>query len=113
MIPGMNPRQMQRAMKQMGMEQTEIPALEVVIKFAEKQWVFRNPSVSSISMMGQESLQLTGDFDVEPLDTGKLKITPEDIAMVIEQTNCSTQDAKTAIEKANGDIAEAILTLTK
>jgi nascent polypeptide-associated complex subunit alpha len=113
MIPGMNPRQMQKAMKQMGMEQTDIPALEVVVKFEEKQWVFKNPSLASISMMGQDSLQLTGDFDVEPLDTGKIQITQDDINIVTEQTNCTTQAAQEAIEKSNGDIAEAILSLSQ
>ncbi len=37
MIPGMNPRKMQQAMKKMGIQQVEIPATEVIIKTPEKE----------------------------------------------------------------------------
>ncbi len=33
--------------------------------------------------------------------------------MVMEQTGCSEDAAKTALQKANGDIAEAILQLSE
>ena len=36
MIPGINPKQMQKAMKQLGMKQEEIQATEVIIKSPEK-----------------------------------------------------------------------------
>ena len=42
----MNPRKMQQMMKQLGIQQTEIPANEVIIKTSEKEIIIRNPSVS-------------------------------------------------------------------
>ena len=52
MIPGMNPRQMQQAMKKMGIKQEEIDALAVIIRTRDKDIILRNPSVQKINMMG-------------------------------------------------------------
>ena len=53
MFPGMNPREMQKAMKRLGIKQEEIDAEEVIIKTAGKSLVIKNPHVSRVNMMGQ------------------------------------------------------------
>ncbi len=63
MIPGINPKQLKQAMKQLGMKQEEIDAKEVIIKTSEKQLVIKNPSVVRINMMGQDSFQITGEVN--------------------------------------------------
>jgi nascent polypeptide-associated complex subunit alpha len=110
MIPGMNPRQMQQAMKKLGMKQEEIDATEVIIKTPSKDLVIENPQVLKVNMMGQESLQITGDIIEKER---KLEISEDDIKTVAEQTGVSEEEAKAAIEETNGDLAEAILKLKK
>ena len=59
----MNPREMQKAMKRLGIKQEEIDALEVIIKTPTKNLIIRNPHVSRINMMGQETLQVSGEIE--------------------------------------------------
>lgn len=107
MIPGMNPRQMEQAMKKLGIKQLKIEAEEVIIKCSDKNIIIRNPEIVKMNMMGQESLQITGDMHEETIS----KITEEDISTVVEQTGASKETAEEAIEKNNGDLAAAILEL--
>ena len=108
MIPGMNPRQMQQAMRRLGIQQTEIDATEVIIKTPEKDLVIRNPHVSKVNMMGQETIQVVGD--IEELER-KLVINDDDVKTVIDQTGATEEDARAAIEETDGDLAEAIMKL--
>ncbi len=105
MFPGMNPKQMQKAMQRMGIKQEEIDAIEVIIKTPEKNLVFKQPQVSRVDMMGQKTYQVVG----EP--TEESNISEEDINTVAEQANVSKEEAKKALEKHNGDLAEAIISL--
>ncbi len=50
-----NPKQLEKAMKQMGVKSEEIPADEVIIKSQDKEIVISNPQVQKVNMMGQES----------------------------------------------------------
>ena len=110
MLPGMNPRKMQQMMKQLGIQQVEIPATEVIIKTKDKTIVITNPSVSKVNMMGQENFQISGDVHEEQVSTVP-DISEEDIKTVMEQTGTDRNTARKAIEKAEGDLAEAILNL--
>ncbi len=107
MFPGMNPRQLEQAMKKMGIKQEEIEASEVIIKGKEKQYIIRNPQIIKMNMMGQESLQVTGTLEEVS------SITEEDIKTVASQANVSEAEAKQALEESNGDLAEAILHVKK
>lgn len=112
MIPGMNPRKMQQMMKQMGIKQEEIPATEVIIKTESKNIIIRNPSVQKVNMMGQETLQISGEMEEQAIDTTP-DISEEDIKTVMEQANCSKEQAEAAIKEHNGDLAEAIMSLAE
>ena|SRR3989344_8364615 len=106
MIPGINPKQLKQAMKQLGMKQEEIDAKEVIIRTSEKQLVIKNPSVVRINMMGQDSFQVTGEVNEESLEKWK----KEDIEIVSKQAGVSYEKARDVLEK-EGDIAGAILAL--
>lgn len=99
---------MKQAMRKLGIKQEEIEASEVIIKTPEKNIVIRNPNVSKINMQGQETFQIMGDVTEE---AAELEISQEDIDVVMQQTDCSEEEARKAIEESGGDLAEAILKL--
>lgn len=106
----MNPKQMQQAMKQLGIRQEEIDAVEVIIRLQDKELVLSHPSVQKITMQGQESFQIAGAVEERSLDSSP-EITEEDIDTVMEQTGCSREEAEEAINQSDGDLAEAILSV--
>jgi nascent polypeptide-associated complex subunit alpha len=112
MIPGMNPRQMQQAMKKMGIKQETLPAHEVIIRLAGKDLVISQPEVTRINMMGQMTFQIAGAVEEREQETAP-SITEEDIQTVMDQANVTKEVAEQAITDANGDLAEAILSLSE
>lgn len=108
----MNPRKMQQMMKQLGVKQVEIPAKEVIIKTDDTEIIITNPSVSKVDMMGQETFQISGDVHEQEL-SAKPEISEEDIKTVAEQADVSEEEAEKAIEKTDGDLAQAIMLLKK
>jgi nascent polypeptide-associated complex subunit alpha len=110
MIPGMNPRDVQRAMKRMGIKQEEIDATEVVIKTSDKEIMIQNPQVSKVNMMGQETFQVIGKAEERAISS-EPEISQDDIKTVMQQTGASEEKAREAIMKNNGDLAKAIMEL--
>src|SRR3989344_3285020 len=108
----MNPREMQKAMKRLGIRQEEIDAEIVIIKTADKELVIKNPHVTKVNMMGQETLQVVGDI-TEVDRNERIDISNDDTETVMAQTNCSREEALEALEESNGNLAEAILKLQK
>ena len=58
MFPGINQKQIEKVMKQMGVKQETIDADEVIIKTPEKNIVVKNPNVVKVNMQGNESFQI-------------------------------------------------------
>ena len=110
-MPNMNPRQMQQMMRKMGIKQEDMDAEEVIIKCSDKIVRISNPSVQKVDMMGQKSYQISGEESIESVGSGT-DISDEDIETVTKQANSGREEAKQALEKTGGDIAEAILLLT-
>ena len=110
MIPGMNPRDMQRAMKRLGIKQEEIDAREVIIRTSDKEIIIQNPQVSKVNMMGQETFQIIGRPEEHPISS-EPEINEDDIKTVMQQTGATEEKAKEAIEKNNHDLAKAIMAL--
>lgn len=106
MMPGINPRQMQSMMKKLGIKQQDIDAQEVIIKTQDKNIVIKNPQVALVDMMGSKSFQISGEI------TEESAISEEDINTVAEKANVDRKQAKAALEKSKGDLAEAILSIT-
>ncbi|MEK6840298.1 MAG: nascent polypeptide-associated complex protein [Nanoarchaeota archaeon] len=109
MLPSMNPKMMEKAMKQLGIKQEQIEASEVIIKCPDKDLVIHNPQVSKIKAMGQETFQIIGE--VEEVEAGVADIKQEDIKTVMQQTKVSEKKAKEALIEHKGDLAAAILAL--
>ncbi len=110
MIPGMNPRQMQQAMKRLGIQQEDIEATEVIIRCPDKDIVISQPSVARVNMMGQKTFQISGEAHERPHDTAP-DISPDDVKTVMEQAHVDEATAKDAIAKHKGDLAAAIVEL--
>lgn len=107
MFGGLDPKKMQAMMKQMGINQQEIPALRAIIeKEDNSKIIIENPSVTKIAMQGQESFQITGNIREESAG-----ISEEDIKIVMEKTGCTKEKARKTLEKT-GDLTEAILELS-
>ncbi|HSB47721.1 MAG TPA: nascent polypeptide-associated complex protein [Candidatus Bilamarchaeum sp.] len=104
---GMDPKKMQAMMRQMGIKSEEIAATKVTIETSEGALIIEEPQVVKITMQGQSSFQISGNVRREE------KASADDIKMIMEQTGCSEEAAKDALEKSGGDIAEAILSLGK
>lgn len=102
----LNPRDVEKAMKRMGIQSQEIDAVEVVIKTPQKDIIISNPTVARINMMGQDSFQVSGEV------SEREKISTDDIKIIMEKTGASEEDASKALEET-GDIAESILRLKK
>jgi len=104
-MPGMNPKMIKQAMKRLGIKQEEIEASEVIIKTPDKNIIISNPQVLRVNMQGQDTFQVSGEISEES------SISQEDIKTVAEKAGVSEEEAKKALERSNGDLAEAIISL--
>jgi nascent polypeptide-associated complex subunit alpha len=109
-LGGFNPKKVQGLMKQMGIQQEEIPAERVTIEKSDgSKIIIENPQIQKITMQGQTSYQVVGEEQEESAE----KFSEDDIKLVAEKTSCSFTEAKFALEESNGDIAEAIMKLSE
>ncbi|VVB73815.1 Nascent polypeptide-associated complex protein [uncultured archaeon] len=103
-----DPRQLQRMMQQMGIKSEKIDANRVIIEKDDEKLVLNNPSVVKMQAQGETSFQITCDnIEVKPV------IPAEDIELVMAQANAPRERALSALDEANGDVAEAIMKLKK
>ena len=128
---GMSPKQMARMMKKMGIEQKDLEGVkEVIIRFADKEWVISNPQVTAIKQSGAETYQVGGSKTerglsgtssspssatdvVEEEPVPEIEIPMEDAALVAGQTGVDIETAKQALKETEGDLAAAILKLRR
>ena len=103
MFPGINQKQIEKVMRQMGVKQENINADEVIIKSSDKSIIIKNPHVVKVNMQGNESFQISGDV--------MEGYSEDDIKIVMEQGKCSREKAVKSLEENNGNLAEAILRL--
>ncbi|ACS32829.1 nascent polypeptide-associated complex protein [Thermococcus gammatolerans] len=108
---GMNPRQMKKLMKQLGIKMEELEGVkEVVLKLEGKEIVLRNPVVTVMVVQGEKTYQIVpGSEEVREV----IEIPEEDIELVMEQAGVDRETALKALKETKGDIAEAILQLTE
>ncbi len=99
-------------MKQMGISQDEIPSSKVIIeKTTGDKLIINNPSVTKMTIQGQDMFQIQGEISEESGKAEEIGISKEDIKTVMEKTGASEEKAKEALEKT-GDLAEAIMQLS-
>ena len=113
MFPNVNPRQMKKMMRQMGMEMKELSAKEVIIRNEDgSEITISEPNVSIIEMQGQKTYQVSGG--TESVGTGtSAAASDEDVELVASQAGVSKEAAAQALADADGDIAAAIMSLSK
>ena len=106
-LGGMNPRQMQRLMEQMGIKSTTIEAAEVIVKKKDgTELVVSSPQVTMMDVQGQKTLQIAGTISEREAGPSE-----DDIKLVSEQVGCTTEEAVAALKDAKGEIAAAIMKL--
>ena len=112
MMPGrMNPRQMNQMMKRLGIQVKEIENVKkVIIQTDSKEYIFDDAEVTMMDAQGQKTYQISGRPKIV---TKEDEIPKEDIDLVVEQTGKSKEEAIKALKETKGDIAEAIMKLTK
>jgi len=108
MFGGMDKRQMEKMMKQMGIASEEVDATEVVIKTRNNEILISNPQVTKVKMGGTATFQIAGDVTERTVE----KFSKEDVNIVMEQTGADETEAREALKK-EGDLAAAILALKK
>ena len=110
---GMDPRHMQKAMRQMGIKQTSIEdVIEVVIRTKKNDIVITDAEVMCVDMKGNKSYQISGTEEVRATgstDTSAPLFPSEDIDLVMNQTGCDREKAIKALTECDGQPAEAII----
>jgi nascent polypeptide-associated complex subunit alpha len=101
-----NPRQLEKMAKKMGIQSETIEAEEVIIRGRDSDIIIHNPQVAKVNMMGQETFQISGDIEERESE----EFSDDDVDMVAEKAGVSREDAREALQKYGG-IAEAIIGL--
>ncbi len=124
----MSPKQMERMMRKMGIEQKDLDGVkEVIIRFADKEWVISNPQVTMVKQANAETYQVAGSKTEripsgkqstetsataeKPTPEKKIEIPIEDAALVAGQTGVDIETARKTLIETEGDLAAAILKL--
>lgn len=115
---GLDPRKMEQMMKQMGIDTEELDAEEIVIRTGEEELVFTDAEVTVIQAQGQETYQIVGEPETREAGAGSSAgedaaiesgdIPADDIEIVAMRTGASEDEARDALEEADGDLASAV-----
>jgi nascent polypeptide-associated complex subunit alpha len=113
---GVNPRQMQQAMRKMGIKQNTINNVsEVIIRTDKEEIVLTGAEVVCIDMQGSKNYQISGIEEIRPLGSAPaagaavVSFPNEDIELVMSQTGCDRETAVAALKSSDGQPAEAII----
>jgi nascent polypeptide-associated complex subunit alpha len=105
-------REMRRMLDKMGLDMKEMGNVEeVIIKTDTKEFYLIKPQV--IEMKGKDSTifqVVAADIEEKQRDVPSFK--DEDIILVMQQANTTREKAINALIGSNGDMAQAILSLT-
>lgn len=105
---GLDPRKMQKMMKQMGIEMTELDATSVVIETPEETLRFDDAQVTRMDAQGQQTYQVIGEPTTEAAEVVDAALPADDIALVATRAGVDEEVAAAALEAADGDLAAAI-----
>jgi len=107
-----SPREAKRMMQRIGLNMEPVPdAEQVTIKTRTKEIIIENPEVAILTLHGQKIYQITGEKITEKPIKKEVGIPEEDVQLVASQTGKSPEEARRALEEAEGDLAKAILLL--
>ncbi|MHB8604149.1 MAG: nascent polypeptide-associated complex protein [Thermoplasmatota archaeon] len=118
---GMNPKQLNQMMKQLGIKVEELDDVEeVIIRRATKDTVIREAEVTIMTAQGTRTYQIVGEAVDVPRAAGAdaaaapapaATYSDDDVKLVMEGAGVSAGDAKKALDATNGETAEAIIHL--
>ena len=81
MFPGnVDPRQMKKLMKRMGIKSEEIEAEQVIIRCIDREITIDNPSVMKTVVQGQNMFQIQGDVSESGVSES-VSISAEDVEL--------------------------------
>ena len=112
MFPGMggrgiNPKQLQKQMKALGIDIEELEDVkQVIIKTGNKEIVFNDAQVTIMDARGAKSYQIVGTPEEKTLEP---EIPEADVTLVATQASVSRDVALKALKETKGDRAEALL----
>jgi nascent polypeptide-associated complex subunit alpha len=107
-------------MQQMGMKMDEMGDIKrVILQGDTREILIEGPAVTSMNVQGQKMYNIVGGRETtrkgkeapEVIEKANLVIPEEDIVLVAQQANVSTEKARIALEQSGGDLAQAILML--
>ena len=124
----MNPRKMQQMMKQMGIDVEDLDVEEVIIRTSDEELYFSDAQVTKMDARGQETYQVVGSPDTRETgsgDAGAIEagdgdaaagagdsddggIPDDDVELVAMRAGVPEDEAREALEDADGDLAAAI-----
>ncbi|MCK4399330.1 MAG: hypothetical protein KAV25_10120 [Methanophagales archaeon] len=111
----LSPKKLDQMMKQVGLSVEEMSDVEeVVIKTADAELVFEDASVTVMETQGSKMYQITGTpvkrpkRELEPEQEHEVRISAEDVEIVMEKAGCGAEEAKATLIETRGDLAEAI-----
>lgn len=98
-------------MKQIGMQMEPIEDVHKLVIYTKKgNYIFDSAEVTAMTMQGITTYQVAGQVRFEPAVP---EIPDDDVKLVSEQAGVSREAAREALVSCNGDIAEAILKVSK
>ncbi len=98
-------------MKQIGMQMEPIEDVQKLVIYTKKgNYIFDSAEVTAMTMQGITTYQVAGQVRFEPAVPD---IPDDDVKLVSEQAGVSREAAREALVSCNGDIAEAILKVSK
>ena len=109
---GLNPKDLKRMMKKLGITAEEVEAVTVSVQLRDGGvMLVDSPQVLVIRAKGQPPmLYVVGETRIVE-GGGEPEFTEEDVRLVAEQAGVSEDEARRALEETGGDIAAAILKL--
>jgi len=112
MMPGnINPKKMKQMMKQLGMQMEQIEDVQRIVIYTPKgNYIFDAADVTAMTMQGVTTYQVAGEARFE---AAAPEIPDDDVQLVAEQAGVSPEAAREALVLCRGDIAEAILKVSK
>lgn len=115
-----DPSQMEQMMSQFGIEMDDIDAEEVVISTEDGKLVFDAAEVTRMDAQGQTVYQVVGepvehsdDEETAEVDDGSVDDVEEgvpegDVELVAQRAGVPKDEARDALEAADGDLAAAV-----
>ncbi len=117
----LNPRELERYLKRMGIKMEEVDAAYVEIGLRNGDVLrIEGPAVALLKLpnkvlvyqvQAQEGSVKTQRRQVQQQAAGGYTPTDEDINLVVEQTGATREEAEQALREAKGDLVQAVMSL--